>query len=416
MPYVPDVNVTINGTDLSGITLETVRVVRGREDVYGEPRAGYAICELIDLTGTGLGIEPLQTLSITVDDSLGAPVDVFTGIVSDTAIQLYDAGEVDGIPKGLVTVIATAPLARMNRRVVLTGGRAQELDGDRIAALVTDALGASWEETGGTWGTVATATTTWATFDPGLDLTLIDQPGIYQIAALPAATEGYGALAQANLTALSARGIVFDTADGFVAYADGNSRAAAVAAGGYIEIDAGILIAGVLNPTSTQADITNRVFVEFEGGAVQFTDTASLLDYGLLADQFQTNLADADEAEAWALDYLEDHARPVAKLRQVAIRLDGVDDVTLDILLAIDVNSPVNLIGLPATLGLGSNFAAFVEGLQYDLNRETVQLSLTISDAALSFGSQQWQEVPDSITWGDVEATLRWEQASEVAA
>ena len=38
----------------------------------------------------------------------------------------------------------------------------------------------------------------------------------------------------------------------------------------------GILIAGILNPTSTQADITNRVFVEFEGGAVQFTDTASL--------------------------------------------------------------------------------------------------------------------------------------------
>ena len=95
---------------------------------------------------------------------------------------------------------------------------------------------------------------------------------------------------------------------------------------------------------------------------------------------------------------------------------DGVDDVTLAILLASDVNSPVHRIGLPATLGLGSNFAAFVEGLQYDLNRETVQLSLTISDAALSFGSQQWQEVPESITWGDVEATLRWEQASEVAA
>jgi hypothetical protein len=416
MPYVPDVHVTIDGNDLSGITLETVRVVRGRDDVYDEPRAGYAICELIDLTGTGLGIEPLQTLSITIDDSLGAPVDVFTGIVSDTAIQLYDAGEVDGTPKGLVTVIATAPLARLNRRVVLTGGRAEELDGDRIAALITEALAATWEETGGTWADVATATTTWDTFDPGLDLDLIDQPGIYDIAALPAAAEGYAALAQATLTAQSARGIVFDTADGFVAYADGNSRAAAVAADGYIEIDAGILIAGILNPTSTQSDITNRVFVEFEGGSVEYTDTASLLDYGLLANQFETNLADAGNAEAWALDYLEDHARPVSKLRQVAIRLDGVDDPTIDILLAIDVNSPVNLIGLPATLGLSNNFAAFVEGLQYDLNRETVQLSLTISAAALSFGSEQWQQVPESITWDDVLATLRWEQASEVAA
>ena len=414
MPYAPDVHVLIDGTDLSGITLETVRVVRGRDDVYTEPRASYAICELIDLTGNGLGIQPLQTLKITVDDSLGAPVDVFTGIISDTAIGLYDAGEVDGIPKGLVTVIATGPLARLNRRVVLTGGRAEELDGDRIAALIENALAAPWEETGGTWGTIGTVTTTWATVDPGLDLTLIDQPGIYDIAALPALAEGYGALPQATLTSLSARGILFDTADGFVAYADGNSRAATVAADGYIEVDAGILIAGLLNPTSTQADIVNRVFVGFDGGSVSFTDTASLLEYGLLANQFVTNLADANQAEDWALDYLEDHSGPSAKLRQVAVRLDGLDDPTLDVMLAIDINSPVNLIGLPATLGLKSNFAAFVEGLQFDLNAQTVQLSLFISDAALSFGSQQWQQVGATVAWEDVLATLRWEQASEV--
>ena len=414
MTYSPDVHVLIDGTDLSGITLETVRVVRGRDDVYTEPRAGYAICELIDLTGAGLGIEPLQSLKITVDDSLGAPVDVFTGIISDTGISLYDAGEVDGIPKGLVTVIATGPLARLNRRVVLTGGRAQELDGDRIAAIIENALAAPWEETGGTWGTIGTATTTWATVDPGLDLTLIDQPGIYDIAALPALAEGYGALPQAGLTGLSARGILFDTADGFVAYADGNSRAATVAADGYIEVDAGILIAGVLNPTSTQADIVNRVFVGFDGGSVSFTDTASLLQYGLLADQFVTNLADANQAEDWALDYLEDHSGPAPTLRQVAVRLDGLDDPTLDVMLAIDINSPVNLIGLPATLGLKSNFAAFVEGLQFDLNAQTVQLSLLISDAALSFGSQQWQQVGATVAWEDVLATLRWEQASEV--
>ena len=414
MTYQPNATVTINGVDLSGITLETVRVVRGREEVFAEPRAGYAICELIDLNGTGLGILPLQTMSITVDDSTGSPVDVFTGTISDTSVALYDAGEIDGTPKSIVTVIAIGPLARLNRRVVLTAGRAAELDGDRIAAILEAGLAQPWDEVGGTWATVATAATTWETIDPGFDLEEIDQPGQYQIAALPAAAEGYPALTQSYLTAQSARGIIFDTADGVVAYRDGDSRINTVLADGYTEIDAGILIAGRLNPRSTQADVVNRVFVSYAGGVVETTNTTSLLNFGLLAASFETNLADQSAAEQWATDYLEDHASPVPTMREVAIRLDGLDGVTLDLILTLDVNSPVNILGLPQTLEVGTNFPAFVEGLQFDIDRETVQLTLTISDAALSFASQEWAQVGALITWADVDVALRWEQAIEV--
>jgi hypothetical protein len=159
MSWTPQVTVTIGGTDFTGSTLETVRVTRGRTEVYEEPRAGYVICELIDLEGTGLGIQPLQSMSVSIKNSIGTPVPVFAGQVSDTASVLYDTGFESGTPGAIVTVIAVGPFARLNRRAVAAAGLPQQGDGDRVAELLEEGLAATWEETGGTWATVATATT-----------------------------------------------------------------------------------------------------------------------------------------------------------------------------------------------------------------------------------------------------------------
>jgi hypothetical protein len=103
MTWTPDVTVTINGIDYTGATLETVRVTRGRTEMYQEPQAGYSYCELIDLDGVGLGIQPLQQLSITVKNSIGTLIPVFTGKVSDTSASLYDTGVESGTPGAIVT-------------------------------------------------------------------------------------------------------------------------------------------------------------------------------------------------------------------------------------------------------------------------------------------------------------------------
>jgi hypothetical protein len=413
MTWTPDVTVTIDGIDYTGATLETVRVTRGRTEMYEEPRPGYTICELIDLDGVGLGIQPLQTLTVSVKNTIGTPIRVFTGTVSDTAAVLYDTGFESGIAGSIVTVIAIGPLARLNRRTVAADGLPEQGDGDRIAALITEGLAATWEETSGTWATVATATTTWATFDPGLDLDLIDQPGDFTVAALVAETAGYNALGQAQLASLSGRGVIYDTAEGFVAYADGNHRRNAALTDGYEQLPASALSAGSLVVTSTQATITNRASVTFVGGVVVFTDVSSLLDYGLLANQFQTILANTSQAETWALDYLEDHSRPHSKVSGVGIRLDLVGDQLRDDVLALDINSPVQLLGLPATFGILS-FPAFVEGLDWRINRDTAEVILNVSDAALSIGSTQWNQVDPSLAWEDVSATLQWINAAEV--
>ena len=415
MTWTPQVTVTINGLDYTGATLETVRVTRGRTELYEEPRAGYTICELIDLDGTGLGILPLQRLTVSVKNSIGTPVPVFAGTVSDTASVLYDTGVESGTPGAIVTVIAIGPLARLNRRSVAIDGLPGQGDGDRVAALIAEGLAAPWNETGGTWATVATPTTTWATFDLGLDLHLIDQPGQFDVAPLVADPAGYNALSQAQLASISGRGIIFDTPTGFIAYADGDHRRNAAATDGYANLPGSALSAATLTVTSTQATITNRASVSFADGVVVFTDLPSVFDYGLLANQFQTILADSSQAETWALDYLEDHSRPHAKVSGVAIRLDLVDDQLRDEVLAFDINTPVQLAGLPRTLGV-TRFPAFIEGLDWRINRKTAEVILNVSDAALSLGSEQWNQVDPTLAWEDVSATLTWINAAQVTA
>ena len=409
MTWSPAPTVTIAGQDFTGEALETVRIVRGRDDVFSEPRAGYAILELLDLTGAGLPFDVLDRLEVTVDDTSGDPVTVFTGNVSDWSTVLIDTGVESGTAASVTTVIATGPLANLNRRNVAAAGRPAQLDGDRILELVEAGLSASWEEVGGTWATVREPDTTWATFDPDFDASRIDTPGVFDIAALPADPAGYNPLSQAYLTAISGRGVLFDTADGFIAYADADRRELAAQAG-YLPLPAAALTAQ-LTTTSAASDIVNRVSVTFEGGAIIVEDTFSIISFGVLAREFQTNLADAGQATAWGVDYIEDHAGPIINLREVGIRLDGLTDGALrDALLAIDVGSPVVLEQLPATLGV-TQLPAFVEGVNWLVDRDTVELRLNLSDAALSIGSIRWGLVPDTLRWEDVNATLTFEQA-----
>jgi hypothetical protein len=411
MTWSPLPTVSIAGLDYTDDAIEAITIQRGRTDVFSESKPGYAFCELIDLTGDGLGIRILEPFQIAIRDSTNVYRPVFTGQVVDVSASLYDSGEVSGKPAAIVTVIAVAPLAKLNRRNVFPGGLPGQKDGNRIAQLVESAIGSSWEETPGTWTTVATLTTTWKTFDPGLDLDLIDQPGVFDIAALAVNDQGYNPLSESYLTAFSGRGILYDTADGFIAYGDADRRENAAASDSYLPIPAAVISASSLVSTSSASDIVNRVGVTFSGGAGVFSDPESILTYGVLAREFQTNLDDAGQALAWALDYLEDHAAPILNLQAVGIRLDGLTDLNLlDDLVAIDVNDPVVLEDLPATIGV-TQLPAFVEGLSWRLNRLTAEVVLTVSDAALSIGSVRWNLVAPNLTWDDVPATLEWQDA-----
>jgi hypothetical protein len=339
---------------------------------------------------------------------------VFTGTVSDWSAELYDMGETGNLPAAIYTVTAVSALAQLSRRQVAITGLPSQQDGDRIAALVAGAVGRSWEELPlVAWEDFETATTTWDTVDPGFEPALIDTPGVFDIAALPASDGGYNALTEGYVTALSGRGILFDTADGFVAYTDADGREL-LAQAGYAQVPAGLFRARTLATGQTQSDLTNRVSVIFSGGQAIYSDDLSIITYGVRARQFETNLDDAGQALAWALDYLEDHNTPTLELRSVAARLDTLDDTDAAALVALDINSPVELTGLPATLEAGERLQTFVEGVGWRIDRDRCELELTLTDATLSIGSLRWGLVSQTLTWDDVPANLEWQDARSI--
>jgi hypothetical protein len=409
MSWTPQATVTIGADDFTGETLETIRITRGRDTVFAEPRAGYCICELVDLDGTGLDFQVLDDFSVSIVDSNGAAVPVFTGTISDWTSTLYDTGAESGSSKSVTTVIAVGPLAKLNRRSVAVAGLDAAQDGDRILELVTEGTAVIWEEyLTDTWAQTD-PTVTWETIDAGLDPDRIDTPGVFDIAALDPFDGGYNPLTQAYITAISGRGVLFDDAEGFINYHDADRREIAALAG-YLNIPKAALNA-TLQTTQQYSDITNRVSVIFDGGTVRVSDEQSIIEFGVLANEFETNLANQSNAEAWAIDYMEDHAGPIINLTGVGIRLDGpISDQLRDDVIALEVGSPINLEDLPSTLGL-TQLPAFVEGIEYFINRETAEVRFNVSDAALSIGSIRWNLVSATLRWTDVNATLTWEDA-----
>jgi len=406
MSWTPNATVSIDGIDYTGETLGRVTITRGRKTVYERAPAGYSRVQLIDLNGTGLPIDITRTITITVQDTFNVDVTVFSGYITDISADIYDAG-LNGDPAAIYTVLAVGPLARLSRRVIFTTGRPAETDADRIAAAIAAGLSQTWEEIGGTWDDLDPADT-YESIDPGFDPALIDA-GLFDLAALPAVDGGYSALEVAEEASFSGDGYLYETLDGFIGWDNANSRGTATS---YLDIPHDVIRADGLRTSTSVSDLTNRATVEWDSGAETSQDSESILTYSLFARRITTTLADGANASDRADQYVERHAYPAINLDSFSIRLDTIEsnDPLIDGLIDAFQNTPVNLTGLPTTLGY-LQIPGFVEGTTLTLDNLRAELRLNVSDATLSFGSIRWSAVPQSLTWTDLPATLDWEEA-----
>ena len=412
MSWLPEPTVTIAGVDYTGRTIGQVTVTRGRDTVYAAPSAGFASVELIDVTQGSLGFTVGAELIVRVKDSAGTPVRLFTGLVSDWVSDVVATG---GEPVVTYRVQAVGPLAILNRRNVLFAGRPEETDGERVLAAISAGLPKSFEEfpftAFGDMGDV-----TWDTVDPGFDADLID-PGVYTLIPLDASDSGYTALNVATEAGQSAKGLLFETPDGFIGYADADRRPANAGAPP-LQVPFGVLSVGGLSTSSSLADLTNRITVEYgtDGHAVTQQDDFSLVTFGLQETRLRTLLASEANANARADDLLFSSSRPAVELQEVAINLRGaLTDTLRDALLTINSNDYIQVSGLPTKLGFGpSGFLGFVEGIRITLDDFRTNISLLVSDELLSFGSVLFGQVDGTITFDTVDPTLTWEDARRV--
>jgi hypothetical protein len=411
MTWTPVVTVTIAGTDYTGDTIDLIQLRRGRNTVYTSVQPAVASITLLDKTGTGIVPTVADSVVVTLEDSGGTPVTLFVGEVSDWSTGIYDAGILN-TAAAAIRVTAISNLAKLVRRQVFADGRSVEKDGERIEAIIVDALGQTWNDAQGTWNDYTTET--WNTVDGAIDFSIIDSPGLYDIIALAAQTGGYNSGSIAGITGLSASGLLYETADGRIGYADGQRRATNAAAG-YLALPAANLTASQLTTTSQIADLANSVVVTY-GSNQQVTDEdiESIDLYTRFNQSLGTVLNDQGDAETLAELYLERHAYPFVSFESANVRLDqGLTNTLLDDLLAIEVNDAIEIDDLPATLGL-STFTGFVEGVVFNIDPYRTDLQLLVSAANLSLGPVIWQTVAGTIAWEDVDAALQWQDARSI--
>ena len=391
------VTVTIDGTDHTAETIDSVFVQRGRRAYWEGIQAGSARLVLIDPS-----VRPTIGDTTTVDVALnaGGTVRIFTGKVQATTAQ-YDPNL-----GTIISVDAFGPLAKAGRRDQ-DDTLAQQLDGARIQALLQSALAEQWAEQPltQTWGDVD-ASLTWA--DYGIDPTIID-PGLYAIE--PLTTVPQPTLAALADTAFSAGGVIYETGDGNVGYAD-STRRQGESLGSPLTIDAADIAAQSGTATSRFDDIVNQVNLTWSGGTVQYNATDSVAEYGFITRDYVTLLDDSDDAADFAERLAVLQAFPTEQLEgPLLVRLNNVTDSLSDSLLQIGINDYLQVTNIPTSVLPAGTFFGFVEGVTFELTHFFANVELYASDAVLSIYETRWADIPDTLTWAGVDATLAWQDA-----
>lgn len=397
----PEPAVLIGGQDFTGDTIGQITIRRGRDSVYVEPSASYASITLRSV-GSSLPLTVGARLEVTLNSFAGARETLFSGRVSDVDVQVTKASQnVAGY-----RLTAVGPLAGANRRQVLAGGRTAELDGERALAAIFDALAPTFEAQtlDLTWNDIEGS---WEDFTGAVALDEFDD-GVYEVSALDPADGGYSALSIAQEAAASGGGVLYENRFGQVAYADSARRAITLDAGDFYPVPGGILDLDGMNASSSLSELANRVLVEWESGVVESEIPESIVEFGLFVRRLRTILASETAAQARADEAVQNLSQPVFKADQFSLLLNNADGPLLDRLVRVEPNDGVDFFGLPSALGF-SRLVAFVEGVEWRIDPFRVELGLFASDERLSVGGVWFGRVTDTLEWGDVDASLEWQ-------
>ena len=378
--YTPTVRCFIGETEVTGLLDGPISVRRGRDTVYQPTSAGYASFDFVDLDDVPIRVG--RTIRVTIEDFLGNEQPVFRGAVTDFE-RVLNVATAD--PKVTVRVQALGPLSTLNRRNIFPAGRVAEDDGERVAASILDALSIAWEqiETTLKWEDVD-PNLRWQEFD-GVDLDLVDD-GLFDLTAVPSSDAGYSPLDLIQGASFSAEGILFETPDGRIGYANAGRRALNLA-NRIVDIPLSATVQQELAVSSELADLVNRAVVTYgSDDAVVRSDAQSIVEFGEFALRLDTVLLDQANAEAFGDDYVVRHKDPRLRLQRIGIAIESVDGLLLQDLVTLGTcgcTDAIRISSLPAELGV-TEFVGFVEGIEWRLTRTSVDLNLLVSDKDLS--------------------------------
>lgn len=379
MTWNPNGTVTVDGVDFTGDTLGTVSINYGRQNIWEQPRAGYAQVEILNLDNSDNHFEVNDSLTISVEDSTAANQTVFTGIVTDISNTVQASGS--GGDVVIQTLTAISPFAQMARKVVGTSSYPKEYDDDRMTTIFTEA---------------------------GVTIDVVDTPPVYEFTSRSASPAD--AYSLASYYAQMAFGYIYETTDGKVGYANESHRSLEVASVGYWDIPKSYILWQGIASNRTLNDIINSIVLSYKANATVTADSASSISsYGEVAGSIQTELENLVEAQYQADRYIALRSTAQTSLSEFVIQLDSptVSSADLDDFIGIYMGKPIQIQDLPIPIS-EATYRGFVEGWSLTFSQYQAAMTLRTSDAALSIVPTRWQDVSASLIWSAVDPTLQW--------
>lgn len=403
--------VVIDGIEYQDITLANLSITSGRTDFLSQPQAGYCNLEIIQLNNESLPITINSSITIEVQDSTAAYVNIFGGNVSDYVQTVKNAGS-----KGIVTsvqITATGALARLQRGYT-NGVLSKDFDGNQIKTILQDVVSATWLDVPAatTWATYP-ATTTWAQVLGG-DIGTIDT-GVYELQARTSdLTNAYSLIvALAN----SGMGYISEDANGLINYADESHRGAYLSNNGYVDLTGNHALYQGIRTALRSGDIRNKIVLTWRSGDKTGSDPVSIANYGRRESNITTTLHNAADAISQVDRYLNLLAYPQPIFDQITFPLTSseIDDADRDALLGVFMGMPVQINDLPPNVSLGQ-FQGFVEGFTWRVGVNSVYLTINTTPTAFSLTALRWSQVSASEYWNTLSSTLTWAEATETVA
>ena len=408
--YTPFPKVIFAGVnEFADNTISDISISLGRRDIYEQALVGIANVRLWTDADTALNVNLSDSVQIQIQDSTGTYQPIYTGTISDLDVSLDAYGSEGSV--AIYSITAVGPLALLNRYTTGGDGFAKEFDGTRILNILTDAFLQNWDEVVPTltWSAVSNIAT-WANFD-GTNQTLVDNlisdidtPGSFELTAY---NDGVAnALTLAQNAAQSGRGFLYEAPSGEIFYDSYDSRATQIP----LTLTEDDLLAVGLRQAAQWSEIVNDVTLSYKNNQEVFAaDYTSQQSFGELSGSRDTQLENLADAQSQANNFLESRAYPRTYPEELTIPLHSptVSDVTRDALITMKVGSAVYTQDLPAVFG--GTFDGFVEGIIWNVDRYTANMTLICSAISETYPNQVWLQIAPTVTWaGYTPTTTEW--------
>ena len=372
----PNATVTINGTDLTGQTLNGLSINFGRPTIWDQPRSCYAQISILNSTDTDYGFEINNSVTITIQNSAGSIITVFTGSITEIANAVASSGTVSTV--ATQTITAVGPFAAMSRSLVGVDAYPKEYDDVRINRILTEA---------------------------GVTIDVVDTPGVYELSDRPAnPTDAYSL---STYYAGMCFGYMYETKTGTVGYANESRRTIDLAASGYLDIAESYVNWRGINSRKSISDIVNRVILFYNNGSsVNAEDAHSVSNYGLYEARINTEFHDSEQAQNLADRYVSLRSIPQTNFSSFNINLDNpnLTNAAIDALIGIDMGTAIQIDNLPNAIS-PVTYQGFVEGWQLVIDQYQALLTIISSDSTYSVVPIRWQDINAATLWSSVDPT-----------